>query len=153
MNVSVSNRRDVSPRKSRLQNTKRRKRKGATLVEFAIVASVLFLLIFGLIEFGRVVMVEQLMTNAAREGARRGILESATKDEVEQTVADYLTNVSITGATVTVTPEDLSKAGFGDPVVVSVSVPFENVSWIPTPWLFGGVTLSGKSSMRAERPE
>ncbi len=44
------------------------------MVEFAIVAPIFFLLIFGMIEFGRVVMVQQLLTNASREGARLGVL-------------------------------------------------------------------------------
>lgn len=153
MNLLVSTRRDVEQNTSRVPNSRRNKRKGATLVEFAIVAPVLFLLIFGLFEMGRVVMVEQLMTNAAREGARRGILESSTNAGVQQTVEDYLTSVSISDATVTVTPADLNTVGFGDPVVVKVSVPFEKVSWIPTPWIFSGLTLSGQSSMRGERPE
>jgi Flp pilus assembly protein TadG len=53
------------------------------VVEFAVVAPLLFLLIFGMIEFGRMVMVQQILTNASREGARRGILEQSTATEVE----------------------------------------------------------------------
>ena len=131
----------------------RKMRPGAALVEFAIVAPVLFLLILGMIEFGRAVMVQQILTNASREGARRAILEHATATEVEDYVADYLTNTFVSGAAVTVAPGDLSDTGFGDPVTVTVSVPFDQVSWVPAPWFLGGKTLTAQSMMRAERPE
>jgi Flp pilus assembly protein TadG len=45
-------------------------RRGAALVEAAIVMNVFLLFIFGIFEFGHFVMVKQLMDNAARDGAR-----------------------------------------------------------------------------------
>jgi Flp pilus assembly protein TadG len=45
-------------------------RRGAAIVEAAIVMNVFLLLIFGIFEFGHFVMVKQLMDNAARDGAR-----------------------------------------------------------------------------------
>jgi Flp pilus assembly protein TadG len=45
-------------------------RRGATVVEAAIVMNVFLLFIFGIFEFGHFVMVKQLMDNAARDGAR-----------------------------------------------------------------------------------
>lgn len=47
--------------------------RGATLVEFALVAPILFLLVFGLIEFGRYQAISTQVTTAAREAARFGI--------------------------------------------------------------------------------
>ena len=41
-----------------------------------------FMLVFGMIEFGRAIMVEQILTNAAREGARVAVLDSATPGSV-----------------------------------------------------------------------
>ena len=129
------------------------RRKGTTLVEFAIVAPLVFLFIFGLVEFGRMVMVHQIITNAAREGARRGILEQTTADEVHTIVDNYLAGSSISGAAVTVTPGSFDQVGFGTPITVGVSVPFDQVSWLPAPWFLGGVNLSVQSTMRAERPD
>jgi len=48
--------------------------KGTALVEFAIVLSLLLALIFGIIEFGLAIFNRQVITNAAREGARAGIV-------------------------------------------------------------------------------
>ena len=123
------------------------------MVEFAVVAPLLFLFIFAMIEFGRMVMVEQILTNAAREGARRGILEQTTPSEVETLVSDYLTGSSVSGATVSVSPASFHQVGFGDPVTVTVSVPYGQVSWLPTPRFLGETNLTAQSVMRGERPE
>ena len=50
--------------------------KGQDLVEFALIASLLFLLIFGIIDLGIVVWNYDTIANAAREGARYGIIAS-----------------------------------------------------------------------------
>lgn len=128
----------------------RRNRKGAAVVEFAVVAPVFFLLVFGIIEYGRMVMVQQLITNASREGARRGVLDGATTAEVSTLVNNYLASGGIKGATITVTPNPPSSAGYGAPVTVTVGVPFSKVSWLPKPMFLGNRTLSARSIMRRE---
>ena len=128
----------------------RRKRRGAAVVEFAVVAPILFLLVFGMIEYGRLVMVQQVLTNATREGARQGVLDGATTAEVQTTVTNYLTSANIAGATVTVNPSPPDSAGFGDPVTVSVSIPFNQVSWLPAPMFLSGVDMTATSVMRRE---
>lgn len=128
----------------------RKNRRGAAAVEFALVAPVFFLLVFGMIEYGRMVMVQQLLTNAAREGARRGVLDGSTTAEVSTAVTNYLSGASVNGATVTVTPNPPSSATFGQPVTVQVSVPFNAVSWLPSPLFLGGRTLTSTAIMRRE---
>jgi Flp pilus assembly protein TadG len=128
----------------------RRNRWGAAAVEFAIVAPVFFLLVFGMIEYGRMVMVQQVITNAAREGARVGVLDGATTANVTTAVSTYLTSAKITGATTAVSPSPPSSAGYGQPVTVTISVPFNSVSWLATPLFLGGKTLSATSVMRRE---
>jgi Flp pilus assembly protein TadG len=130
-----------------------RRRRGATLVEFALVAPLLFLLIFTIIEFGRLVMVDQILTNAAREGARRAVLEQSTVSDVEQATSNYLSKSSISGASITVSPDPLTAAGFGDTVSVTCSVTYDQVTWLPTPRFLGGINLTARSTMCAERPE
>jgi len=128
----------------------RRFRLGAATVEFAVVVPVFFLLVFGMIEFGRMVMVQQVITNASREGARQAVLDGATTTEVTNAVKSYLTSGSITGATITVSPNPPSNAAFGDPVTVTVSIPFSQVSWLPSPMFLGGRTLTSTTVMRRE---
>ena len=50
--------------------------RGQALVEFAIVAPVFFLLLFGVIDLGRYVYVTNAFGQAAREGARYGAVQS-----------------------------------------------------------------------------
>ncbi len=140
-----------SPRKrERLFRLCGRNRRGAALVEFAIVSPLLFLLVFGMIEYGRMIMVQQILTNASREGARLGVLDGTTTADVQNSVTNYLTGASVNGGNVAVTPSPPNSAGFGEPVTVTVSIPFNQVSWLPTPLFIGGKTLSASTVMRRE---
>jgi len=47
---------------------------GTSAVEFALVLPVLLILIFGMIEFSIFLFNKQILTNAAREGTRTGVL-------------------------------------------------------------------------------
>ncbi len=129
---------------------RRKNRRGASAVEFALVAPVFMLLVFGMIEYGRMVMVQQLLTNAAREGARRAVLDGATTAEVTTAVSTYLSGASVAGASVAVTPNPPTSATAGQPVTVSVSIPYSQVSWLPSPMFLGGRTLTSNSTMRRE---
>src|SRR3990172_1866136 len=119
---------DGSPCKSR--------RRGAAAVEFALVAPLLFLLIFlPMFEFGRGLMVSELVTNAARVRCRTGVLPATDNSDVTSAVNTTLSGQGITGATTTITvnggSSDVSSAQLGDVITVTVSVPYSNVSWIP----------------------
>jgi len=48
--------------------------EGVAAVEFAIILPLLLLFIFGIIEFSLFLYNKQVITNAAREGARRGVI-------------------------------------------------------------------------------
>jgi Flp pilus assembly protein TadG len=131
----------------------RRKRQGAAAVEFAVIAPLFFLMVFGMIEFGRAIMVQQVLTNASREGARIAVLDSQTPTATQVTtmVTTYLQNAGISGATVTLNPTEPTTAGYGDPVTVSVQIQFSKVTWLPAPWFLGGSTLLKASTvMRRE---
>jgi len=128
----------------------RKKRLAAAAVEFAVVAPVFLLLVFGMIEYGRMVMVYQILTNASREGARAAVLDGATTSSVTTSVNGFLTDAFISGATVTVSPNPPSGAQYGDPVTVTVSIPFSQVSWLPSPMYLGSRTLTSATAMRRE---
>ena len=69
----------ISPRQSRRGGIRASlaDERGATLVEAALVSTVLFLLLFGIIEFGIVVLSYNSVSSAAREGARYGAVDPA----------------------------------------------------------------------------
>lgn len=125
------------------------RRRGAAAVEFALVAPLLVLLILGLIEFGRMMMVQQVLTNGAREGARKAVLPGVTDTVVYQTVDDFMTGSSLSGHSRSVSPGP-SGAAPGDAVTVTVSIPFSKVSWLPVPQWLGNNTLTARAVMRKE---
>lgn len=129
---------------------KLKKRRGAAAVEFAIVAPVFILLIFGIIEFGRAMMVQQILVNASREGARRAVLEDATAEAVRQTVVEYLdrSSVSVPSDNVVISP-DPGVANNNQEISVSISVPFADVSLVP-PFIYDG-DLRAVTTMRSEK--
>lgn len=151
----VGSTRQISPatpkakRTRRVRRQKAKARRGTAAVEFAVVAPVFIALVFGLLECGRVVMVQQMLTTASREGARLAITENSTLAGVESAVDTYLTNGAVTGATTTVTPS-LSSAQPGDTIVVQVQMPFDDASWLPTTWFIKNTTLTASSAMRRE---
>ncbi|MBV9125836.1 MAG: pilus assembly protein [Planctomycetes bacterium] len=67
-------------------------RRGATLVETALAIPIALLLMFGIFEYGRYVMMRNVLANAAREGARLAVIHThdlATAD-IQNQVMNYL---------------------------------------------------------------
>jgi Flp pilus assembly protein TadG len=127
-----------------------RRRTAAAAVELAAVAPMLVLLIFGMVEFGRVMMVEQILTNAAREGARRAALPGSTTGDAQTVVSNYLTSAGINGAGPADVSPDPSTAQAGTAITVTVSVPFSSVSWLPVAQWMGNQTLTATVVMSKE---
>jgi Flp pilus assembly protein TadG len=67
-----------------------RSQKGAALLEAAITIPILLLIAVGIFEFGRAYQTWQVLTNAAREGARLAVLPDPTAGVAEQRVRDYM---------------------------------------------------------------
>lgn len=138
------------PEKERTQKRSRRtSRRGVAAVEFAMVAPLFLLLVFGTIEIGRMLMVQQTLVNASREGARQAVLEGATQESVTETVADCLKSVMENPRKyVSVTPDPVAVHS-NQPVTVSIVVPFADVSWLP-PFFCRG-DLQAATTMRSEK--
>ena len=71
-----------------------RHERGASAVEFALIASLLFLILFGVIQFGIIFNRYQGVQAASREAARLGSLQDTTVGAIEDRVADSLSIVS-----------------------------------------------------------
>lgn len=125
-------------------------RRGAAVVEFAVVAPLLFALTLGMMEVSRMVMVKQLMVSASREGARLAVLPGTTSAEVVALVSQELTATSVNGVNIQVQPSNLATAGVGTPITVSLNVEASTVSWVPTPLFSFNQTLSASTTMRKE---
>jgi len=125
------------------------RRCGAAVTEFAIVAPVFFMMVIGFIEFGRALMVQQVLINASRVGARMATTTGATTAAVQSAVQDYTSGVAVPGVNVAVSPNPATAAA-GTVITVTASVPFDSVSWMSAPWFLGGKSLTANSQMRKE---
>lgn len=92
------------------------------MVEFAIIAPLLLLLVFGIIEFGRAYNAQNSLTHAAREGAREYAI---TQDAVagEATAKAAATSLDSTQITATLADCDVPSDG-GQPATVTLEYPF-----------------------------
>ena len=138
------------------------RRRGAVTVEMALVLPIFISLVLGIIEFGRGFMVAQLVTNAAREGARRAIVDGSTNSDVTSFIQTFLHNASnvATGdvsVTITVTPaagnpnpgNSIAACLSRDLINITVSVPFDKIALVTGKYL-AGKNLTGSASMRHE---
>ncbi len=129
------------------------RRSGVAAVEFAVILPFVMVLFLGIIEFGRILMVQQMLTNAAREGCRYAVLPGSTISSSRDVVTNYLSGsgVTLTNPTtqVTVSP-DPSTAAQGTSITVSVTVPCNSVTWLPSPLFMGGKQLNATVVMRLE---
>ena len=81
---------------------KSKNERGATLVEFAIGATVFVMSLFAVLEFGRALWVHNALTDAARRGARYAVLHSINSDT---NVANVVVYGDPTGGTKPIVPD------------------------------------------------
>ena len=105
---------------------KLRSESGASAVEFALLLPVLMMILFGIVEFGLALYRQAILTNASREGARLGIVQSIpaiTTAAINAQIDTYLTAAGIPPGTVT--PRNIVLGTVtGTPVTVRLTLPY-----------------------------
>lgn len=130
---------------------------GQALAEIAIALPLLLLMLIGIWEFARAYQIQQVVVNAAREGAREVVLPpndgKGTVESATTVVENYLAGGSVSGATVEITGTETT----GEPMTVEVSVPYNFALIGPLIELAtgnsggpGNITLSSRATMRHE---
>jgi Flp pilus assembly protein TadG len=137
--------------------TTKNKEKGASAVEFALILPLLLIIFFMIIEFSIVMYDKAVITNASREGARRGILMGSprtTVDEIKSTVSNYCASNLISFSSTPAAPSTAVSAecaASGDYITISVAYPY---SFLVLPnfmhSLTGGINLTAVTAMRCE---
>jgi Flp pilus assembly protein TadG len=102
-------------------------------VEFALVVPLLLVVLFGIIDFGFMLYDKAMLTNAAREGARAGIVLRETRltlDEVQNRAHEYCQNRMIRlgggdGADCTATASRTGTTSLDDTLTVSVNYTYD----------------------------
>lgn len=132
--------------------SRRLARTGTAVVEMAVVLPVFIALVFGMVEAARLGMAAQVLNTAAREGCRVAVLNQMTQADVQTRVNSVLSGSGISVGTVTPTPANWTTAPNGTAITVSLSVPYNQISWLPTPVFLNGATVSASATMSSERP-
>jgi Flp pilus assembly protein TadG len=110
-------------------------RRGVAAVELGFVLPFIMTLLLGLWEVGRMVEMQQILANAAREGARQASTGNFTNAQIQTVVTNYLTEAGIPVANVTVnvsdstTGGDVGSATYLDQLQVTVSIPYQDIRW------------------------
>ncbi len=132
---------------------------GAELIEFALVFPLLLLVFLGIIDFGLLFRRYEVVTNAAREGARVAVLPGYEDDDVRFRVSQFLTASGLTDPAVTDVgaPQTLTvgtQCVTVRPVTVSYPHSYSFIAGIAT--YFGGdfalTNLRATVAMRNEFP-
>jgi hypothetical protein len=140
--------------------TARRRERGAALLEAAMIIPILLLIAAGIFEFGRAYQHWQVLTNAAREGARVSVLPDATEDNTRAVVREYMRIGGLphhADAPVDV-QRDIALGGSATASQIVISYPFEFIVLQPIAALVNGadgppnITMTGRALMRNESP-
>jgi len=106
-----------------------RDERGAALLEMALTLPLLLFVCVGILEYGRAYQTWQVLTNAAREGARIAVLPGTSSTEVTDRVRLYMQTGQLpkyATAAVTITPTTVSiGAGTENASQVTVTYPFD----------------------------
>jgi Flp pilus assembly protein TadG len=146
-------------------------RRAVVSVEVALTLPIFVVFLAGLMEFCHVFLVSHMLNAACREGALMGCYKGVTAAEVQARVEEIVegafdaaeTTVIVRDASVfddpNVSPEtldysglpsiDLTQANAGDPFLVQVTVPYDDVALLPPFWV-QDYTVRGRSVMRHE---
>lgn len=129
--------------------------RGQAIVEFALVAPLLLLLIMGIVEFGRAWNAHQVITDAAREGARYVVIDNplVTVDSARTVIENALGRAgldpNVTGVVIDIT----EGVNTGDPSIVNITYPWQFRFLGPLlGWALADATIELKTSfvMRTE---
>ncbi len=143
------------------------KRKGAAVVEFALLLPVLLVITFGAIDAGQFVNVSQIVNTASRESARLASRSDTTNVEtvtaaVESYIAEAFPVQTVATLTSAVTVEvgdsngaaisgaDLSGIDSGTPITVRVVLQYDAVRWLRYLPGFNAMSIETTTTMRRE---
>lgn len=139
-----------------MHSLRKRYQRGTSVVEMAIVLPLLLMLVFAIGEFGMMYTQWQTLTNAAREGARIGVVwrggtcvAADVTTEIQNAVNQYMVNTGVPTATITTSSTGVC-TGSGTQLRVSAQVPYAFAAMPGLAGLQSSINLGASSTMRNE---
>jgi hypothetical protein len=139
----------------------RGKSRGQSLVEFAMIAPLFFILVLGIVDFGMGLHSWMTMTNATREGARLAAVHAPSSGSVdcnplpatgsiERKVCDTATNLNADQMTITVINADPEGLSIGEEVSVQIDYNYELIMPLTGFMDLSTLSLTSTTKMRLE---
>ncbi len=122
------------------------KRRGTTMVEFAVVAPVFFIFMFAAMEFAHLNTLRNTAHNAAYEAARAAVIPGANQAKAEAEAQRILAAVGTRQFDITVT----SITDASEEVTVTIDIPYADNA-IMIPWFTGSVNIHSETTLKTER--
>jgi Flp pilus assembly protein TadG len=125
--------------------------RGQALLETALTLPIVLLVAVGIFEFGRAFQTWQILTNAAREGARIAVLPGSSVSDVQSRVVTYMHQGQLPSATTDMVVVDQSvtmpigATATAAASVVTVNYPFSFVMLNPVARLLSSSATLGAS--------
>jgi Flp pilus assembly protein TadG len=111
-------------------------RSAVAAVEFAVILPVILTLLLGIWEVGRMIEIQQILYNAAREGGRQASTGQLTDAQVQTVVIQYLqtaglptTHVVVTVSDLDTPANDVSAANYLDRIQITATIPIADIRW------------------------
>jgi Flp pilus assembly protein TadG len=128
----------------KIMRTKLRKnQRGAALIETAFTIPIILLISVSIFEFGRAYQTWQVLTNAAREGARIAILTDKTDADVQAAVKGYMTSGGLPIGSAVVNVDRNVAMGSNTASRITVNYPFQFIVLNPVVRLVTPTSTTG----------
>jgi hypothetical protein len=126
-------------------------KKGAALVELALILPLLLLIVFGIVEFGRALFITNTLNNAARYGARLAVV-STTPLNVASLKTEIKNHTPLSAADLNLIEINFpnSSPSSGTAVTVTARLPFTPIIPLMAEFFPSGFKLKGEATMQYE---
>jgi Flp pilus assembly protein TadG len=125
------------------KGTARRLERGQSVVELALILPVFLLFVLGVLDLGRAVYTQTVLSNAVREGCRLAVIDTVTTQTVILKVVQTAVGVALSPANVTVSGARTA----GTTVTVSASFVYVPVTPMIGQIVGAAITLRASSAM------
>lgn len=126
----------------------KKEEQGQALVEMALVLPLFFLLLFGVIEMGRVGYAYITVSNAAQAGGRTATI-GGTDLDINSSIKNAATSLDPASLTINITPMEAQRQS-GQAVTVQVTYPVQLIIPIISNVIPNPVVVSASITMRLE---
>jgi Flp pilus assembly protein TadG len=124
--------------------------RGQALLEFALVLPILLILVLGIVEFGHIWNINQMVSDTTREGARRAVIADAsiTQTQVHDFMMQRLYDAHVDTTVVTITFSPTANWHQSTlPETVTIQFPYSFMFFTRA---FGTVQITSSFTMRNE---